>query len=162
MLDEVRRRYGIQDSQAHPTEDKPSGVPMQATKQQPQPTVSPQPSASKTSSVPFERVRSEPKLEFGEALHQDNPARCGSPSDNQNFHYLIQIAECAVALYCEVTADCESSARQHIEEIPNLLECRKISGAELAEIMENEKAPSKKTKKVRFSARDAAAFRPTV
>ena len=67
----------------------------------------------------------------------------GSPSDDKSFHYLIRIAECKLTLHCEVTADSEAAARHHVKQIPNLMEWREISGAELAEIMTNERGSFK-------------------
>jgi hypothetical protein len=101
-------------------------------------------------------MRSKPYLEPQKLRHRDIPAPACFP-DNQIFHYLIQIAECAVALHCEVAAGCESDARHHIKQIPNLLEWREISGAELSEI-KNEKARLKKTKKARFIGEVAPPF----
>jgi hypothetical protein len=157
-LDEVRRRYGIQDSdpRTHPSVGSSSNAPTKAAKQQLRPTVKPQPSASKALAITVKRTRSKPNLELLKVRHDDSPTP-GSPRDNQIFHYLIQIAECAVALHCEVAAECEPDARHHIKQIPNLLEWREISGAELCEI-KNEKARLKKTKKARFSGGFAAPF----
>jgi hypothetical protein len=151
-LDEVRRRYGIEVSnpEAHQNVSTSSNAPTKAAKQPPRPTVKSQPSASKALAIPVKRMRSKPNLEPQKLRHCDIPAPA-SPPDNQIFHYLIQIAECAVALHCEVTAECESDARHHIKQIPNLVEWREISGAELGEIIKNEKARLKKTKKARFS-----------
>jgi hypothetical protein len=75
----------------------------------------------------------------------------GSASDDKSFHYLIRIAECKLTLHCEVTADSEAAARHHVKQIPNLMEWREISGAELAEIMTNERARSKEVKHGRLS-----------
>jgi hypothetical protein len=85
-----------------------------AAKHQPRPTVNPKPSASKALAIPVQRMRSKPYLEPQKLRHRDIPAPASFP-DNQIFHYLIQIAECAVALHCEVTAGCESDARHHIK-----------------------------------------------
>jgi hypothetical protein len=156
-LQEVRSRYGIQDldPQAGPRTDM--HAPLRGAKQQPRPTVEPQPTASKARTVPVERMRSEPDLELQKArLH--NLAANASPPDQQIFHYLIQIAECTAALHCEVTAECEPNARHYVKQIPNLLGWREISGAELAEIIKDEKLVRGRTNKARFSGRIAAAF----
>jgi hypothetical protein len=143
-LDKVRRHYGIQESgsRAHSN----AGASAKAAKQQRRRTVKPQPSASKAPTVPVEPVQSEPNLQLQKVLDRNAPAPA-SPPDNQIFHYLIQIAECAVALHCEVTAECESDARYHVKQIPNLMEWREILDAELGEIIKNEKARSKKPRK---------------
>jgi thioester reductase-like protein len=43
-------------------------------------------------------------------------------------------------LHCEVKADNHEAARNQVEQIPNLMEWREISAAELAEIIKNERA----------------------
>jgi hypothetical protein len=156
-LDEVRRRYGIHDSdpRANPGAGSASKPPVTSAKKQPRHTVTHQPFASRALIVPVERMRSEPNREPQKIRDYDTPAYA-SPPDNQIFHYLIQIAECAVALHCEVTATCESDARHHVKQIPNLMEWREISGAELADIIKIEKARSKNTKKARFRGAVAA------
>jgi hypothetical protein len=158
-LDEVRRRYGIQESdpRAHSNAVSSSNSSAKAAKQQSCPTVKDEPSASKALTVPPVPVQPEPNLELQKVRHHDSPGPA-SPHDIQIFHYLIQIAECAVALHCEVTAQCESDARYHVKQIPNLMEWREILGTELGKIIKNEKARSKKTEKARFSGRVAAPF----
>jgi hypothetical protein len=63
----------------------------------------------------------------------------GSESENDSFHYLIRIAECALTLHCEVKTDNATSARHRVEQIPNLLEWRHISCREVAEILKMER-----------------------
>jgi hypothetical protein len=156
-LSEVRRRYGIDvtDPEAHQDVSMSSNAPTKAANRQP-PTGNPQPTASKLLAIPVQRMRSKPYLDPQKLRHRNIPA---PPSclDIHIFHYLIQIAECAVALHCEVTAECESDARHHLKQIPNLLGWREISCAELSEI-KDENARSKKTKRARFIGAVAAPF----
>jgi hypothetical protein len=158
-LDEIRRRYGIQESdfRDHSNVGSFSNPSAKAARQLRRPTVKHQRSACKAPTVPVEPVQSEPNLELQKVRHRDAPASASLP-ENKIFHYLIQIAECAVALHCEVTAECESDARYHVKQIPNLMEWREILDAELGEMIKNEKARSKKTKKARLSGGVAAPF----
>jgi hypothetical protein len=140
-LDEVRKRYGIRQSEpeAHPRVNTSSSGPKEPAKQQPRPTVRLQPSIPKAPFVPIERMRSHPPLERRVVGHSSVRAS-GSRSDNHRFHYLIRIAECALTLHCEVNADDDAAARHQVEQLPNLMEWRELSGAELAEILKNERA----------------------
>jgi hypothetical protein len=81
-------------------------------------------------------------LEIGEARHPSIPTS-RTLSDNYSFHYLIRIAECALPLHSEVIADRHAAARHQVKRIPNLVEWRETSGEELAEILKNERAPSR-------------------
>lgn len=144
-LDGVRKRYGIRqsDSPAHLRVNTASSAPKEPAKQQPRPSVSLEPPIPKTPFVAVQRMRPGPHLELGGVRHPGTPAS-GPTSDNrtidyQSFHYLIRIAECALTLHCEVTADSEAAARHHVKQIPNLMEWREISVKELAEINKNEK-----------------------
>ena len=130
-LDEVRRRYGIHlaDPQVRPIVDSSSTRPKESAKQQPRPTVS----VPKTPLVTIDRMRSDPALKRGPI----RPAS-GFPSDNQSFHYLIRIAECASILHCEVKADNSAASRERVERIPNLMEWREISLEELAKILKDD------------------------
>jgi hypothetical protein len=142
-LDEVRERYGIRQSgsPAHVRVNTASSAPKEPAKQEPRPTLRLEPSITETPFVAVEPMRFGPHLELGGVRRPDIPPS-GSPSDNQSFHYLIRIAECALTLYCEVTADSEATAKHHVKQIPNLMEWREISGAELAEIISNERTGS--------------------
>ena len=137
-LDEVRERYGIHRSEppTHPFVNPASIAPKKPTKQQPRPMASLVPSIP-TPLAPVARVQSDTPLEL--VRHPSIPAG-GTPSDNQCFHYLIRIAECALTLHCEVNADNKLAARNRVERIPNLLEWRELAGDELAEILKNERA----------------------
>jgi hypothetical protein len=121
-LDEVRKRYGILEpgSQAHQHVKTSSNARSKAAKQQPRPMVGLASSVPKEPSFPAEQARSAPPL---------NPVipSGGCPSDKKTFQYLIRIAECALTLHCEVTADNDAAARNLVEQIPNLLEWREIS-----------------------------------
>jgi hypothetical protein len=88
-----------------------------------------------------EEVKSQ-HMEIGEARHP-NFSTSGSLSDNHSFHYLIRIAECSLPLHCEVIADSDAAARHKVKKILNLMEWRKLSGVELAEILKNERALSR-------------------
>jgi hypothetical protein len=79
-------------------------------------------------------------LEIGEARHPNIPT---SGRDNHSFHYLIRIAECTLPLHCEVIADSDAVARHLVKQIQNLMEWRELSGEEFAEILKNERGPSK-------------------
>ena len=81
-------------------------------------------------------------LEIGEARHPSIRTN-GSLSDNHSFHYLIRIAEYALALHCEVIAHSDEAARHQVKQIPNLMEWRELSDEELAEILKNERALSR-------------------
>jgi hypothetical protein len=142
-LDEVRERYGIRQSgsPAHVRVNTASSAPKEPAKQEPRPTLRLEPSITETPFVAVEPMRSGPHLELGGVRRPDIPPS-GSPSDNQSFHYLIRIAECALTLYCEVTADSEATAKHHVKQIPNLMEWREVSSAELAEIISNERTGS--------------------
>jgi hypothetical protein len=129
-LDEVRRRYGIYvlDTQARP------------------------PGVGSFFKMPTERAdhagRPRPST-FEKALSSTAEVHSNSPlgraptraaessSENRRFYYLIRIAECALALLCEVTADGDIAARQHVNHIPNLLECREISSEEFLSLSRN-------------------------
>jgi hypothetical protein len=128
-LDEVRRRYGIHasDPQVHPHLAGPFRVPTEPAAPA-RSTLRPGLCGSKAPAAPAEPVQSNPPLKSGWARH---PIRAnGSASDDKSFHFLIRIAECALILLCEVTADSEADARHQVKQIPNLLEWREISGEE--------------------------------
>jgi hypothetical protein len=163
-LDEVRKRYGIRqsDSPAHLRANTASSAPREPAKQQPRPSVSLEPPTPKTPFVAVERMRPGPHLELGGVRHQGIPTS-RPPSDNrtidyQTFHYLIRIAECALTLHCEVTANSEAAARHHVKQIPNLMEWREISGAELAEILKNERDRPKEVKPQTAQPRNNASI----
>jgi hypothetical protein len=163
-LDEVRKRYGIRqsDSPAHLRANTASSAPREPAKQQPRPSVSLEPPTPRTPFVAVERMRPGPHLELGGVRHQGIPAS-RPPSDNrtidyQTFHYLIRIAECALTLHCEVTANSEAAARHHVKQIPNLMEWREISGAELAEISKNERDRPKEVKPQTAQPRNNASI----
>ena len=138
-LDEVRDRYGLRqpESPADPRANTASRTPKEPAGQQLRPTVS-EPSGPNGPLLPVEWMRPGPRLELGGIRHPSVPPN-GSPSDNQRFHYLIRVAECALTLHCEVTADSEPAARRRVKQIRNLLEWREISVEELAEIINKEK-----------------------
>ena len=134
-LDEVSERYGLRGP-----ESPASSVPGEPASQQPRPTVS-EPAGPNRPMLPVERMRPESPLELGGIRHPGIPPH-RSPSGNQKFHYLIGVAECALTLHCEVTADSEPAARHRLKQIRNLLEWREISTQERAEIIKNEKSHS--------------------
>jgi hypothetical protein len=129
-LDEVRSRYGIH--LAHPQAD---------------------PIAGSRSSSQKEPAKLEPELASRVAGTRPKPVdlkQSGRPltraeanlstelrSDSESFHYLVRIAECKSVLHCEVKADHAAAARDHVKRIPNLMEWREISFAELLELAKN-------------------------
>jgi hypothetical protein len=133
-LDEVRRRYGIHESAppAHPRVDRSLIVPREPAEQT-RPTLRTEPSAPIPSN-PTRQIQSNPRLGRARARHPNVPAS-GSAADNENFYYLIRIAECALTLLCEVTADSEATARHRVKQIPNLLEWREICGEEFVSLV---------------------------
>lgn len=131
-LDEIRRRYGIHvlDTQARPPEAKSSKMPMERLERARPQSRPEQTTFTKTMSSMIE-VHSNPPL-------ARKPTRASeTSSENRRFYYLIRIAECAPALLCEVTADTNLAARQHVSQIPNLLECREISSEEFLSLARN-------------------------
>ena len=129
-LEEVRSRYGIH--LAHPQAD---------------------PIAGSRSSSQKEPAKLEPELASRVAGTRPKPVdlkQSGRPltraeanlstelrSDSESFHYLVRIAECKSVLHCEVKADHAAAARDHVKRIPNLMEWREISFAELLELAKN-------------------------
>jgi hypothetical protein len=124
-LDDVRRRYGIHvlDTQARPPRVNSVKMPMERSDQGRPP--------SRPESSTFKKA-----LSSTTEVHSNSPSGCTptraaeSSSENRRFYYLIRIAECALALLCEVTTHSDVAARQHVNQIPNLLECREISSEE--------------------------------
>jgi hypothetical protein len=125
-LDEVRRRYGIHvlDTQARPTEARSLILSTGQAAQALPPSKPEAPTLKTVLSSPAELQSSLP-LRGAPTRHAT-----GTTSDDRRFFYLIRIAECALALLCEVTADSDVAARRHVNHIPNLLECREISSEE--------------------------------
>ena len=124
-LDEVRRRYGIHvlDTQARPPGVRSSKMPTERADQARPP--------SRLEPSTFKKALSSTAEAHSNSPLGRAPARAaGSNSESRRFYYLIRIAECALALLCEVTADGDVAARQHVNHIPNLLECREISSEE--------------------------------
>jgi hypothetical protein len=139
-LDEVRRRYGIHalDTRAYPHVVNSLKTP--TVREDPtRPTIRPGPSTSKLPPFPAELQSSLP-LGRAPTRHPTNRAT-GSTPDNRNFHFLIRIAECALTLLCEITADSEAAARHHVKQIPNLLEWREIGGEEFVSLVRDFRQP---------------------
>lgn len=137
VLDEVRKRYGIHPSgqEAHPRV-KTSSSAKKATEQEELRHPLEQ-SAAKEPLAPTERMHS--PLDLGWVYPSGFDAT-ESVSDNQSFHYMIRIAECALTLHCEINAANEAAALHQVERIPNLLGWRQILGEELAELIKKERA----------------------
>jgi hypothetical protein len=137
VLDEVRKRYGIRPSgqEGHPPL-KTSSRAKKATEQEDLRHPLEQ-STAKKPRAPIRRMHS--TLDLGWVYPSGSDAT-GSVSDNQSFHYLIHIAECALTLHCEINAANEAAALHRVEQIPNLLGWRQILGEELAELIKKERA----------------------
>jgi hypothetical protein len=129
-LDEVRSRYGIHvaHTRAHPIADSRSSN--QKESATPEPGLAP--SAAGTRPKPFDSKQSGGPLKRAEA-NLSNELR----SDSESFHYLVRIAECTSVLHCEVKADHAAAARDQVKRIPNLMEWREISFAELLKLAGN-------------------------
>jgi hypothetical protein len=155
-LDEVRKRYGIRqwDPPAHPTCEHGLKRAERARETTAAPLGEPRPPTPKTPFVAVERMRPRPHP----SIPTSRPPSDNRTIDYQTFHYLIRIAECALTLHCEVTADSEAAARHHVKQIPNLMEWREISGAELAEILKNERDRSKEVKPQTAQPRNNASI----
>jgi hypothetical protein len=158
VLDEVRRRYGI--DAPHP-EDR-AGISLTPSVPKPQPqrppgsgsgtfsTISDPVSRSRTSfDVPLNfawepypaRVDAAtgnlPSLAVTKSTREASPADNWvppAPKEVHAFHYLIRIMECTSVLHCEVFAENVTAARRQVDQIPNLVECREVSAMTLAEI----------------------------
>jgi hypothetical protein len=132
-LDEVLRRYGISglDQQAHQHVAKSLKAPTEGAAQT-RPTLVPDKPASNNFPSSPSDLQSNLPLRGAPIRHAT-----GSSSGNRIFHYLIRIAECTSTLLCEVTADSHVAARQHVNQIPNLLECREISSEEFFSLARN-------------------------
>jgi hypothetical protein len=158
VLDEVRRRYGIDA----PRQEKHAGISLMPTVPQPQPQ-QPRGSGSGTASRNSDLVSKsrtslgvplnfawEPYAARVEAATGNLPngavgksTREGSlagkwappaPREVHAFHYLIRIMECTSLLHCEVFAENVTAARRQVDQIPNLVECREVSAMTVAEI----------------------------
>ena len=129
-LDEVRSRYGIHvaHTRAHPIADGLSSSRKESAK--PEPGLAP--STAATRPKPFDSKQSGGPLKRAKAN-----LSTGLRSDSESFHYLVRIAECTSVLHCEVKADHAAAARDHLKRIPNLMEWREISFAELLELARN-------------------------
>jgi hypothetical protein len=57
-----------------------------------------------------------------------------SREEVREFYFVIRLAECALPILCQVTADSPAAARQQVELIRNLTSCQSISDEEFAEI----------------------------
>lgn len=136
-LDEVRKRYGI-----HPSEQedhlrvKTSSTAKKATEEK---------------ELRHRLEQSTPQKPIAPIKWTHSPLDLGwvspigsetleSVSDNESFHYLIRIAECALPLHCEISAASEAAALRQVKQIPNLLGWRQIVGEELAELVKKERA----------------------
>jgi hypothetical protein len=51
--------------------------------------------------------------------------------EDRVFHYLIRLLECTVTIHCQISARTAAAARDQVEQIPNLIECREVSFEEL-------------------------------
>jgi hypothetical protein len=142
VLNEVRERYGLRraESPANPGVNAAFSAPKEPASQQPRPLVS-EPSGPNRPFLPSNGYAPD-RIGNSEGFATQEFPPNGSPSDNQKYHYLIRVAECALTLHCEVTADSEPAARHRVKQIRNLLVWREISAEELAEIIKNEKSHS--------------------
>lgn len=144
-LERVRERYGIPPCDQH---RRGSGcaappAPKAKTEQEPSKPIESWPSVIAKSDPPLDLeweyypaapvARNEPN---GSPLPKRSPIgkrhESTLPFETQTFHYLIQIAECAVPLHCQVKAETVAEALSRVEQIPNLIHCREISDVELA------------------------------
>jgi hypothetical protein len=147
VLDEVRRRYGI-DAPHH---GERAGISLTPGVPQPQPQQPPgsgSGAASRTSDPVSNRGTSlgvpanfawgpYPARVEAKSTREDSPAGKWVPSvpkEVHAFHYLIRIMECTSVLHCEVFAENVTAARRQVDQIPNLVECREVSAMTLAEI----------------------------
>jgi hypothetical protein len=129
-LDEVRSRYGIH--LAHPQADPLAGSRSSSQKEPAklEPELAPPVAATRPKPVhlkPAGRPLARAEANLSTALG----------SDSETFHYLVRIAECKSILHCEVKADHAAAARDHVKRIPNLMEWREVSFAELLELAKN-------------------------
>ena len=124
-LDEIRSRYGIH--LAHPQADPLAGS---RSSSQKEPAKLEPELAPRTKPVHFKPA--------GRPLARAEAHLSTAPgSDSETFHYLVRIAECKSVLHCEVKADHAAAARDHVKRIPNLMEWREVSFAELLELAKN-------------------------
>jgi len=126
-LDEVRSRYGIHlaHPQADPiAESRPSS---QKEPAQLKPGLAPPVAATRPKTVHWKQS-GRPLTRAGANLSTE------LRSESESFHYLVRIAECRSVLHCEVKADHAAAARDLVRRIPNLMEWRELSFAELLEL----------------------------
>jgi hypothetical protein len=128
-LEEVRSRYGIH--LAHPQAD-PIAESRSSSQQEP---VKPEPGLA----APVAGTRPKPAdlKQPGRALTRAEAKFSTELRSDESFHFLVRIAECTSVLHCEVKADHAAAARDQLKRIPNLMEWREISFAELLELAKN-------------------------
>jgi hypothetical protein len=129
-LDEIRSRYGIHlaHPQAQPIAGSRSSSQKEPAKLEPE--LAPPAAATRPKPVhlkPSGRPLARAEANLATALR----------SDSETFHYLVRIAECKSILHCEVKADHAADARDHVKQIPKLMEWREVSFAELLELAKN-------------------------
>jgi hypothetical protein len=131
-LEEVRNRYGIH--LAHPKADPIAESRSSSHKEPAEPKPEPRlaPPVAGTRPKPADLKQPGRPLTRADAKFSTEPR-----SDGESFHYLVRIAECTSVLHCEVKADHAAAARDHVKRIPNLMEWREISFAELLELAKN-------------------------
>jgi hypothetical protein len=163
-LNEVLARYGIQDPNK---EGPPQGKSLTLITRRPKggprgPVKTSSGSAEKVIPQNKPALVTPPDLDTGWRNSQgkaDGAKRTGGDSnlipanfastshpdtDDSVFHFLVRIAECNAQLHCQVTSESAVAARQQVAGLPNLIECREISAAKLAELMRMETPRQKK------------------
>lgn len=129
-LEEVRSRYGV-----HLAHRQADPIPESRSSSQKEPA---EPEPALAAPVTGTRPKPADLKQFGRSLTRAE-AKFSTElrSDGESFHYLVRIAECTSVLHCEVKADHAAAARDHVKRIPNLMEWREISFAELLELAKN-------------------------